>query len=44
MTQYEPRDQEPAHGAADQEFSSGTESRSETRRRSSARLSALVTE
>jgi ElaB/YqjD/DUF883 family membrane-anchored ribosome-binding protein len=29
MTQYEPRDQEPAYGAADQEFSSGTESGSE---------------
>jgi ElaB/YqjD/DUF883 family membrane-anchored ribosome-binding protein len=29
MTQYEPRDPELAYGAADQEFSSGTESRSE---------------
>jgi ElaB/YqjD/DUF883 family membrane-anchored ribosome-binding protein len=29
MTQYEPRDQEPVYGAADQEFSSGTESGSE---------------
>lgn len=31
MTQYEPRDPELPYGAADQEFSSGTESRSETR-------------
>src|SRR3954467_9134846 len=29
MTQYEPRDPELAYGAADQEFSSGTESRSD---------------
>jgi ElaB/YqjD/DUF883 family membrane-anchored ribosome-binding protein len=29
MTQYEPRDPEPAYGAADQEFSSGTESGTE---------------
>jgi ElaB/YqjD/DUF883 family membrane-anchored ribosome-binding protein len=29
MTQYEPRDPEPSYGAADQEFNSGTESRSE---------------
>jgi ElaB/YqjD/DUF883 family membrane-anchored ribosome-binding protein len=29
MTQYEPREPEPAYGAADQEFGSGTESRSE---------------
>jgi len=29
MTQYEPRDPEPAYGAADREFGSGMESRSE---------------